>query len=434
MAIGNQPSLTGNVASKTISITATASQTLFTVTGGYRINQLSVYRNGTRLVDSLDYTARDGSSVTLLSPATLYDVLEFQVFDDFRVADALNVNSGGTVNGNITVTGIVSATSFVGTLTGNATGLSGTPNITVGIVTATEFDITGSSNTLNASGLNVGVATATTFVGALTGTASSTTNIPNLTGAITSVNTTTSLGSFTSSQLATALTDETGSGANVFATSPTLVTPVLGTPSSGTLTNCTFPTLNQNTSGTAGGLSGSPNITVGNIVGTAATLTTLSGTSGLVSVGTTIKVKGFVETQSTVSIAGTILTLDASQGTVFTHTTSAQIGIVSFTGIRTDSAGAQTFSVLVTQGATPRNTTGATGIGTQLASIRITPGNVGYSTHIKVGGGTSITLTDSAGAFDLLTFIVSYDGNTSIGNTSFTVVGFAATDFRNTVV
>ena len=73
-----------------------------------------------------------------------------------------------------------------------------------------------------------GVVTATTFVGALTGTATSTTNIPNLTGAITSNNTTTSLGSFTSAQLATALTDETGSGANVFATSPTLVTPVLG--------------------------------------------------------------------------------------------------------------------------------------------------------------------------------------------------------------
>ena len=84
-----------------------------------------------------------------------------------------------------------------------------------------------------------GVVTATTFVGALTGTATSTTNIPNLTGAITSVGTATTLGSFTSAQLATALTDETGSGANVFATSPTLVTPVLGTPSSGTLSNCT---------------------------------------------------------------------------------------------------------------------------------------------------------------------------------------------------
>ena len=164
------------------------------------------------------------------------------------------------------------------------------------------------------------------------------------------------------------------------------------------------------------------------------TLTTLNGTSGLVSLGSTIKTKGFVETQSTVSIGGTILTLDASQGTVFTHTTSAQIGIVSFTGIRTDTAGSQTFTVLVTQGATPVNTTGAAGIGTQLASIRITPGNVGYSTHIKVGGGTSITLTNSAGALDLLTFIVSFDGATSIANTRFKVVGFAATDFRNAIV
>lgn len=38
--------------------------------------------------------------------------------------------------------------------------------------------------------------------------------------------------------LAAAVTDGTGSGALVFATSPTFVTPVLGTPTSGTLTNC----------------------------------------------------------------------------------------------------------------------------------------------------------------------------------------------------
>lgn len=42
-----------------------------------------------------------------------------------------------------------------------------------------------------------------------------------------------------SSELAGVISDETGSGALVFATSPTLVTPLLGTPTSGTLTNCT---------------------------------------------------------------------------------------------------------------------------------------------------------------------------------------------------
>jgi hypothetical protein len=43
----------------------------------------------------------------------------------------------------------------------------------------------------------------------------------------------------------------TGSGNNVLSTSPTLVTPILGTPASGNLANCTFPTLNQNTTGSA---------------------------------------------------------------------------------------------------------------------------------------------------------------------------------------
>ena len=42
-----------------------------------------------------------------------------------------------------------------------------------------------------------------------------------------------------SANLISAITDETGTGSLVFATSPTLVTPALGTPSSGTLTNCT---------------------------------------------------------------------------------------------------------------------------------------------------------------------------------------------------
>jgi hypothetical protein len=43
----------------------------------------------------------------------------------------------------------------------------------------------------------------------------------------------------TSANLAAAVTDETGSGSLVFANTPTLVSPILGTPTSGTLTNCT---------------------------------------------------------------------------------------------------------------------------------------------------------------------------------------------------
>jgi hypothetical protein len=80
-------------------------------------------------------------------------------------------------------------------------------------------------------------------------TAGNVTTNANLTGAITSVGNATSLGSFTSANLLAALTDETGTGANVFAitptlttpilNTPTLTTPILGTPSSGVLTSCT---------------------------------------------------------------------------------------------------------------------------------------------------------------------------------------------------
>lgn len=48
-----------------------------------------------------------------------------------------------------------------------------------------------------------------------------------------------------SANLAAAITDETGSGSLVFSTSPTFVTPLLGTPTSGVLTNCTgYPVAN----------------------------------------------------------------------------------------------------------------------------------------------------------------------------------------------
>ena len=128
MAIGNPITLTNNVASKNISVTATADQTLFTVTGGYRINQLAVFRNGVRLVSGSDFTANDGSTVTLLTAANLNDTLEFQIFDDFRVADAINSAGDQTLSGSLSATG------------GFNIGIqSGGTDIATGVVTAINF-------------------------------------------------------------------------------------------------------------------------------------------------------------------------------------------------------------------------------------------------------------------------------------------------------
>ena len=129
MAIGNPITLTNNVASKNISVTATADQTLFTVTGGYRINQLAVFRNGVRLVDGSDFTARDGSTVTLVTAANLNDTIEFQIFEDFRVADAIvSAESSQTISGELNVTGGV-----------NIGIQSGGTDIATGVITAINF-------------------------------------------------------------------------------------------------------------------------------------------------------------------------------------------------------------------------------------------------------------------------------------------------------
>ena len=129
MAIGRPITLTANVASKTISITATEGQTLFQPSGGYRINQIGVYRNGTRLVDGQDFTARDGASVTLLSGATTGDIIEFEIFDSFNVADAINaVSSTQTIEGSLVVQGGVTGSQIGIQSGGTAIGTGRTVN------------------------------------------------------------------------------------------------------------------------------------------------------------------------------------------------------------------------------------------------------------------------------------------------------------------
>ena len=129
MPIGRPITLSSNVASKTISITATDGQTLFQPSGGYRINEIAVFRNGTRLVDGQDFIARDGSSVTLLSGATVGDVLEFQIFDSFNIANTIKPNeSTQTINGALVVQGGVTGSQIGIQSGGTAIGTGRTVN------------------------------------------------------------------------------------------------------------------------------------------------------------------------------------------------------------------------------------------------------------------------------------------------------------------
>jgi hypothetical protein len=121
-----------------------------------------------------------------------------------------------------------------------------TPSI--GVATGTSFNsITGLSSTTP-------IVNGTAAVGTATTTARADHVHPTDTSRAATAGTLAQFAATTSAQLAGVISDETGSGALVFATSPTLVTPILGTPTSVTLTNATGLPISTGVSGLGTGV------------------------------------------------------------------------------------------------------------------------------------------------------------------------------------
>ena len=187
------------IARQTFSPTATTTD--FTFASGYTVGYLDLFLNGTKLIEGVDYNATDTSTISLVSAAINGDVLEGVAYKAFNLGDRrIGIQSGGALIGsvdtlnfigtgntfalsggtidvsisggggagaggtwsnydgvlgvtttkkvkiqnNLEVTGVTTSTGgFVGALTGNATGITGTPDITVRNITGVAATFTG---------------------------------------------------------------------------------------------------------------------------------------------------------------------------------------------------------------------------------------------------------------------------------------------------
>jgi hypothetical protein len=200
-----------------------------------------------------------------------------------------------------------------------------------------------------------------------------------------------------SANLISAITDETGTGSLVFATSPTLVTPNLGTPSAVTLTNATGLPISTGVSGLGTGVAtflatpSSANLAAaltdetgtGTVVFSASP--TFTGTANFAAIGTTgnATVGGDLTVTGNVTVNGTTTTINST--TISVDDKNIELGSVTTpTDITADGGG------ITLKGATDKtfNWVSATSAWTSSEHLALAGGK-----NILLNGSTSGTIT-----------------------------------------
>jgi len=125
--------------------------TTFTFDSTYLVGYLDVYLNGIRLADGSDYSASDRTTFSLTSPTAPGDFIEAVAYKAFNLAV---VSLTSDISGYASTAGIstystyaasagISSYSDVSGISTVSEGLTGTPNITVGFITATSASFSG---------------------------------------------------------------------------------------------------------------------------------------------------------------------------------------------------------------------------------------------------------------------------------------------------
>ncbi len=287
-----------------------AAGTVTSITAGTGLSGGTITTTGTIAIDTATTadltTAQTLTNKTLTAPTMTAPVLGTPASGTLTNTTGLPLTTG--VTGTLPVanggTGVTTSTGSGANVLGTSPTLT-TPSI--GVATGTSFNsITGLSSTNPAALGTVAIGTGTTTARA--------DHVHPTTGLGLTASGLSQFAATTSSQLAGVISDETGSGALVFATSPTLVTPVIGVATATTINGTSIPT-----SKTLVDIDSSQTLTNKTLTSPTVNTATIAGGTLVDSV-----IKGIEEDVNIVASAATgTINFDVTTASVWYYTTNA---------------------------------------------------------------------------------------------------------------